>query len=198
MKTDSTLIEQIKIDLQMVLKKKRYQHTLGVVKSALHLAQCYGADKDQAELAALLHDYCKNMSVEQYQEYIQRYHISFDEIAKDNPELMHGRIARYIAFDQYGIREADVLNAIEFHTTGRKQMSLLEMIVALADYIEEGRDFPGVEEIRKLAQEDIRKALLKGIDGTLKQLIDSGSMIHRDTIEARNDLIRQIKIQAEV
>lgn len=198
MKTDSTLEQRIKQELRQHLNERRYRHTMGVVSSAEHLARKYGADENAARLAALMHDYCKNMSKEQYDEYIKRYRIDFDEIARGNRELMHGRVARYIAEREYAIDDPDILCAIEYHTTGRKGMSLLEKVIALADYIEEGRDFPGVEEIRILAATSLEEALIFALNGTIRYLMEKNLLIHPDTFEARNDLIREIKAQTEV
>lgn len=198
MRTDFTLEQRIEQGLRRYLNERRYLHTMGVVDSAVHLARKYGADEDAARLAALMHDYCKNMSKEQYDEYIKRYRIDFDEIARGNRELMHGRVARYIAEKEYEIHDPEILSAIEYHTTGRKGMSLLEKIIAVADYIEEGRDFPGVEEIRILAAKNLEEALIFAINGTIRHLMEKNLLIHLDTIEARNDLIREIKAQTEV
>lgn len=187
--------DEIRKKLGEILSPKRYQHTLGVVKAAKELAGRYGADIESAEIAALFHDYCKNMNLQEYEDYISRYGIVFDEISYGNRELMHGRIARYIAEKEYGVYDEDILNAVEYHTTGRKQMSLLEKVIALADYIEEGRGFPGAEEIRRIAKEDIDRALLFAMEGTLRHLIEKNQLIHIDTIEARNSLIRQIKTE---
>lgn len=198
MRTDFTLEQRIEQGLRRYLNERRYLHTMGVVDSAVHLARKYGADEDAARLAALMHDYCKNMTKEQYEEYVNRYRIDFDEIAMGNRELMHGRVARYIAEKEYEIHDPEILSAIEYHTTGRKGMSLLEKIIAVADYIEEGRDFPGVEEIRILAAKNLEEALIFAINGTIRHLMEKNLLIHPDTIEARNDLIREIKAQTEV
>lgn len=193
MKRDCIRQDEILIRLSELLSEKRYHHTLGVVEAAEKLAERYGADPESAKIAALLHDYCKDMKKEEYEFYIQKYSIPFDEIAEGNRELMHGRIARYIAEKEYQIQDQDILHSIEYHTTGRKQMSLLEKIVALADYIERGRNFPGADEIRQLAEKDLNKALLLAMDGTIAHLIEKKRLIHPDTIEARNCLILQIQ-----
>lgn len=194
MKTDSILERSIKEDLKKKLSEKRYRHTIGVVEAAIFLAEKYGVDEYSARLASLLHDYCKNMDRKEYRYYIDLYDIVFDDIAIESTELMHGKLARYIAKEEYGITDEDILNAIEYHTTGRKGMSILEKIVALADYIEEGRDFPGVEEIRDTANRvGLDEALLQALNGTLRHLIQQNHKIHPDTIEARNDLIGQIQ-----
>lgn len=198
MSKDSTLIQEIKENLKKNLKKKRYDHTFGVLDVAVHLAEKYSVDKEKVVLAALLHDYCKNMSREEWYYYIALYDIPMDGESWKYEELIHGNIARYIAQYQYHITDEDILNAIAYHTTGRKNMSTLEKVIALADYIEVNRDFPGVQQLRHLAEHDLEKALIKAMDGTIKYLIDQGVVIHKDTIEGRNFLIGQINLRSEV
>src|SRR5690606_24048615 len=104
-------------------------------------------------------------------------------------QLLHSHVGAYLASTEYGIMDEDILNAIRYHTSGRPHMSLLEKIVCLADYMEPGRQFPDVEQIRNLAEVDLNKALVLGLDSTIKHLISTGKLIYPLTIGARNHLI---------
>ena len=101
-----------------------------------------------------------------------------------------GECSAAIARAEYHMPE-DICDAIACHTTGKNHMTLLDKILYLADYIEETRDFPGVDKARELAQIDIDSALLYCYDQTLTELVARGKLIHSDTIAAYNDMIRQ-------
>lgn len=104
--------------------------------------------------------------------------------------MLHGKTAAAIAREEYGMPK-DICDAIACHTTGKHGMTLLDKILYLADYIEDTRDFPGVEKARELAQKSIDRALLYCYDQTLTELVERGKLIHSDTIAAYNDMIRQ-------
>ena len=102
--------------------------------------------------------------------------------------MLHGKTAAAIAREEYGMPE-EICDAIACHTTGRRGMTLLDKILYLADYIEDTRDFSGVEKARKLARQDIDRALLYCYDQTLTDLVERGKLIHSDTVAAYNDMI---------
>lgn len=120
---------------------KRWKHTLGVMESSVKLAQRYGADPERAETAAILHDVAKYWPVERMREIIEQNGLS-TELLKYDKQLWHAEVGAFAAEHDYGITDIEVLDAIRYHTSGRENMSLLEKIVCLADYIEPGRDFP--------------------------------------------------------
>lgn len=175
--------------LKTSMSGKRYQHTLGVAGTAKKLAEIHGADRDKAETAALLHDAARDFNHEYILQMCQKYNITADEVEKAVPNLLHAKIGAYMAGDIYGIKDSEVLDAIRFHTTGRKNMSILEKIIFIADMIEPGRDFPGVEDLRELAFKNLDKAVITGLDSTLRYVIERGLLIHTDSIEARNHLL---------
>lgn len=174
------------------LKPKRYNHVLGVIEVAKELSLKWNVNLTKAEKSALFHDFAKNMDYNEMLDYSSKNDIFFDEIELNSPELMHGRIAREIAKRKYYIYDEDILNSIEYHTTGRKGMSKLEKIIFLADYIEPNRNFKGVDELRNLAFKNLDNALVKAIDGTIGHLIENGEIIHPRTLEARNYLIEEL------
>ncbi|NLM04636.1 MAG: HD domain-containing protein [Clostridiales bacterium] len=190
---NNKLIREIKTFLKEKISHKRYEHTMGVVKSAVNLAQKYDANVEDAKIAALLHDYAKDFSREELFSYAKKYDIVIDDIMKIAHELLHGKIAALIAEEKFNIKNKDILNAIEYHTTGRVNMSKLEKIIYLSDFIEEGRDYPGVDDLRKIANIDLDRAILQAFDNTIVYVLSIGKLLHPNTLNARNQILLYIK-----
>jgi predicted HD superfamily hydrolase involved in NAD metabolism len=186
--------EQLAEAVKMQMPSRRWEHTLGVVSSAVELSRKYGADPAKADLAALLHDYCKYWPIEKQRQTYLEEGLPEDVLDYD-PQLLHGPLAAVIARKQFGIDDEEVLGAIRYHTSGRAGMTLLEKIVCLADYIEPGRDFPGVHNIREIAEHSLEKALIAGFDSTIRFLLEKGKKVYPDTIMARNSLIAELERQ---
>ncbi|QSF46348.1 bis(5'-nucleosyl)-tetraphosphatase (symmetrical) YqeK [Paenibacillus tianjinensis] len=168
---------------------KRWQHTLGVMETSVKLAKQYGADPVQAETAAILHDVAKYWPVERMKEIIEQNGLSADLLQYDK-QLWHAEVGAFVAQQEYGITDPEILGAIRYHTSGREGMSLLEKVVCLADYIEPGRDFPGVDEIRRLSKVSLEEALVAGFDSTISLLLQKRRIVFPLTMLARNDLVR--------
>ncbi|GAB6990715.1 bis(5'-nucleosyl)-tetraphosphatase (symmetrical) YqeK [Paenibacillus pini] len=171
---------------------QRWQHTVGVMGSSIKLAERYGADVQQAELAAILHDVAKYWPVKRMEAVIKDNNLSKDLLFYDKP-LWHAEVGAYVAEHDYGVTDTEVLDAIRYHTSGRIGMTLLDKVVCLADYIEPGRDYPGVDRIRSLAEISLEQGLIAGIDSTINLLISRGQIIYPLTVFARNDLIKQME-----
>ena len=182
--------KKMREDILSRLEGYRYTHTLGCEKAAMWLGEKYGEDPKKCSIAAVLHDITKRLSREEQLYLCDKYGIIPCDVEKIEWKMLHGRTAAAIARDVYKIPE-DVAHAIEYHTTGCENMTTLDKIVYLADFIEETRDFKGVEPARALAKKDIDKALLYCFDFSLSDLIERGKLIHKDTMQARNWLIRQ-------
>lgn len=166
---------------------KRYEHTLGVEYTAAALAMRYGANVQDAVLAGLLHDCAKCMSDDKLLKICEKQGIPVTETERQLPFLLHGKVGGFLAEERYGIRNHDVINAILYHTMGRKDMSLLEKIVFVADYIEPGRNrAPHLGELRELAFQDLDKALLQILEQTLSHLKSNGWTIDSRTVETWN------------
>ncbi|MBA2873554.1 bis(5'-nucleosyl)-tetraphosphatase (symmetrical) YqeK [Thermaerobacillus caldiproteolyticus] len=174
------------------LTEHRYQHTLGVMETAIQLAKRYGADVKKAELAAIFHDYAKFRPKEEMKRIILEQNMPND-LLYYNTELWHAPVGAYLVKTEAGIQDEEILNAIRYHTSGRANMTLLEKIVYVADYIEPGRIFPGVDEVRELAQQDLDKALIKALQNTIQFLLKKNQLIYPDTIHTYNSLIMTIK-----
>lgn len=166
------------------LSDARFTHVQGVVDTASELASRFGADVEQARVAAWLHDIAREWPIERLQQAAENVEIpsGFALI----PSLLHGPIAATLAVEWYGVSE-DVANAIRYHTTGRVGMSKLEKIICLADAIEPGRLYSGVNELRRAAHTNLNLALARSFDETLRYLLDQQLPIFALTVMARNE-----------
>jgi predicted HD superfamily hydrolase involved in NAD metabolism len=181
--------------VQKQMPEVRWRHTMGVTETSIQLAHKYGADEEKAELAAILHDCCKYWPIHNQAEALREQGARDDgleDVLSYDKELWHAPAGAYIAKRDYAVGDEEVLDAIRYHTTGRAGMTLLDKIVCLADYIEPGRDFPGVHNIRELAEHSLEKALIAGFDSTIRFLLEKGKRIYPLTIRARNSLIQEI------
>lgn len=183
--------EQLIEAVSSQMPARRWQHTLGVMQSAIELAQRYGADPQRAELAAIVHDVAKYWPVQRQAAVIAENGLNAELLNYDSP-LWHSEVGAYVAEYEYGIEDREVIDAIRYHTSGREDMTLLDKVVCLADYIEPGRDFPGVDRIREKALLSLEEGLIAGFDSTVKVLLERGQTIFPTTVLARNDLIRQL------
>lgn len=163
---------------------KRFEHTLGVEYTAAALAMRYGCDIKSARIAGLLHDCAKCLTDQKRLAICEKNAIPVLSVEKRNPFLLHAKVGAYLAEEKYGVRDMDILNAIRWHTTGRRDMSLLEKIVFIADYIEPGRkSAPNLDKVRKLAFMDIDGVLIQILGDTLRYLKDTGGEIDPMTEE---------------
>ncbi|MGZ4106631.1 MAG: bis(5'-nucleosyl)-tetraphosphatase (symmetrical) YqeK [Tumebacillaceae bacterium] len=177
---------QIKQMVEDVLSPRRFKHVCGVVETADLLAKRFGADPEKARIAAWAHDYAREWAVDRWYEVARERQI--DPAFMEVPELMHGPIVATMLPELFGVEDEDVANAVRYHTSGRAGMSLLEKVVCLADYLEPGREFPGVDALRAKAETDIDDALASAFDGTIRHLLDRHKPIFPLTVVARNDL----------
>lgn len=174
--------------LRKAVKKRqdarRFEHTMGVEFTAAALAMRYDESIYDARAAGILHDCAKCISDEKRLAICDKNGIVVTDIERRNPFLLHGKAGAYLAEKKYGVKDQNIFNAIQFHTTGREAMSTLEKIIFVADYIEPGRkQAPNLDGIRKLAFVDIDRALLEILKDTLKYLKDSGGDIDPVTEE---------------
>ncbi len=177
--------DDINKKLLAVLTPKRFKHTRGVAQEAVRLAKRYGADTEKAYIAGLLHDCAKCYTDKEKIALCEKYNVPLDDILFKQPDLVHSFLGAALAKAEYGIEDEDIINAIAYHTTGRKDMSLLEKIIYIADYIEPNREaFDGLEEIRKLAYEDIDKAVEFSLENTIGYNVNKKRIIHPLSMEA--------------
>lgn len=181
-------MKKVKKYLKKHLTKERYQHTLGVAYTAMSMAMRYNPDTSnddfvkKAEIAGMLHDCAKNMDNDKKIKICKEHSIPYSTFEENHPYLLHGKVGAYIAKDKFGVYDEDILKAITWHTTGRPNMSLLEKIIFIADYIEPSRKpIPELNVIRRLAFEDIDKAMEKILGNTLRFLEEKHNPIDNMT-----------------
>ncbi|MFA7662116.1 MAG: bis(5'-nucleosyl)-tetraphosphatase (symmetrical) YqeK, partial [Anaerovoracaceae bacterium] len=133
----------------------------------------------------------KGLDNETNNKYIDQYHLGLKY--KNQPQLSHGRIAAERVKREQGIVDEEVLDAIRYHTTGRKGMTLLEKIIYLSDAIEPTRNYPGVEKLRELAWINMDEAVIKAMDQTIYHVNKKGMELDMETVEARDDLRKKMK-----
>ncbi|MCF6460610.1 bis(5'-nucleosyl)-tetraphosphatase (symmetrical) YqeK [Clostridium sp. Cult3] len=167
----------------------RYRHSVGVMNTSIELAKRYGYPVEEAALAGFLHDCGKIQGEINLLKTADDFDIILDNVMRNNIQLIHGPLGEQIAIEEYHITNRNILDAIRYHTTGRENMTLLEKIVYMADIIEPGRSFDGVDKIRQLAYEDLDHGLLYALDRTIIFVVQRGLLVHLDTIKARNQLI---------
>lgn len=178
--------KDIQKDLKKKMKPSRYQHTMGVVKTAEHLAQIHGSDVPQASKAALLHDCAKHIGDEEKIAMCREYGVSVTDAEMANPSLLHAKCGVIVAEYSYGITDADILHAIKVHTTGVPDMGMLDKIIFISDYIEPNRDkAPHLKELRKLAEQDLDETVYRILKDTVDYLNQrSEQMMDPTTLEA--------------
>lgn len=182
-------VDEIKDYLKNNLKPSRYGHTLGVVNTAIKLAEVHGEDVKKAEIAALCHDVAKNMSYEDMKKIINEENIDLSVDEKNSKELWHSIVAPILGRRVFEIQDEEILSAMRWHTTGKENMTNLEKIIYLADLIEPSRKFEGLEEIRRASYEDLNLAMLKALTHTTIYLLEQGYAVDSNSVKARNYLV---------
>ena len=159
-------LKQAKELVRSRLSDKRYEHTINVKKMAVKLAKHYGADEEQAALAALLHDAAKEIGKDEMRAIMQA-HPEYAEGGEARPTpVWHGVCASILARTEWGVTDEAVLSAIACHTAGKPGMTQLDKILYLADMTSAERDWPGVEKLRKLELKDLDAAMLAALKQT--------------------------------
>lgn len=170
-------IEAITDDLCSILNPHRFKHVMGVARTAYILAKCHGCDQKKAYLAGLLHDCAKHLSDEELIEECEELSLEITPIERKlASSLLHSKVGAYIASDKYKVYDQDIRNAVFYHTTGRPEMSLLEQIIFVADFIEPGREMKAkipLDHIRALARIDLDQATVAILESTTDYLLST-------------------------
>ena len=162
-------ILKIQHTLKKELDENRYHHTLGVMYTSASMAMRYDVDVQKALYAGLLHDCAKCIPSDKKIRLCEKYGLPVSSVEKENPSLLHARLGAYLAHEKYGVKDEEIIYAIESHTTGRPGMSMLEKIVYIADYIEPGRNKAAdLPRVRKLAFEELDACMAEILCDTLK------------------------------
>ncbi len=175
------------------LTAKRFQHSLGVARTAQNLALKFGIDGKQAYLTGVLHDYAKNLTVEQLLAIAEGADLISHPLERSSPDLLHAPVGAYLLENEVGIIDAEILQAVRVHTLGSLNMSTLDKVIFLADMIEPSRDmYPGLSLLREVAGIDLDKAMLLGLESTIRYCLDRQVLLHPHTIEVRNAFLQNI------
>ena len=178
--------------IRAAMKPARFQHVLGVEQAALALADQYDCDPKKASLAALLHDYAKEVEDQVFLDLIAKYDLDRDLLNWDN-NIWHGVVGAYKIAEDFGLKDPEIFQAIQRHTVGASQMTLLDKVLYVADYIEPNRDFPGVEEARRLAECDLDQSVAYETAQTIAYLAKKRIPIHPQTLETYNGYVVWLK-----
>ena len=167
------------------VSEKRFKHILGVEQAALELARANDYELEKASVAALVHDYAKERSDSEFKALIVQTGLEQDLLNWNN-FIWHGVVGAEIIKKELKITDEEILNAVRRHTVGAKEMTMLDQIVYVADYIEPGRDFPGVDQARQLAAESLRAAVEFETKHTLLYLMNNDKTIYPAAILTYN------------
>lgn len=172
-------------EMEETLSAKRYIHTLSVAYTASCLAMAHGESMDDAMVAGLLHDCAKAMHGSELMAICEKSHLRMNAVERSNPTaLLHAKVGAYLAEHKYGISDNNILNAIRYHTTGRPDMSRLEKIIYIADYIEPGRkQLAGLEMIRRIAYQDLDWTMENILANTLAYLQTTDGQVDDMTVK---------------
>lgn len=175
-----------------LLPEKRLTHCLGVEKAARELAQRFGVDEEKAGLAGLLHDYAKRLSDQEFLDLIDQYQLDPD-LKNWGNNIWHGMVGIYKIQEDLNLQDPEILRAIEIHTVGASQMTDLDKVIYVADYIEHNRAFPGVDEARDIAKQSLNQAVAYETARTVEYLAHQGLPIYPQTIETYNAFMNNLK-----
>lgn len=183
-----TVIECEEI-IKPLLTRKRFHHSQCVSREAGVLARRFGADAEKAEIAGMLHDIMKDTDLEKQLKIMDRFGIIRNNIENQKPKLWHAISGAAYIEHELGIRDPEILSAVRWHTTGRRNMTLLDKVLFIADFISADRDYEGVEEMRILAETSLEKAMIEGIVYTADEQFAQQRLLGTDMIDAYNDAV---------
>ena len=188
-------LNQLRACSYSMMRAKRIPHVMGVEEEAVKLAQRWGADPELARRAGILHDCTKYYELPEQLDICEEYGVRLDALEQKAVKLLHSKTGACIARGVFGQPDA-VYDAIFWHTTGKADMTTLEKVLYIADYMEPNRDFDGVERLRHLAYTDLDKAMLLGVEMTIQEMQQRQVPIHKNTLQAR-DWLRQHGVTTE-
>jgi predicted HD superfamily hydrolase involved in NAD metabolism len=178
--------EQIKQLLRVRLSADKYKHSLGVADTARQLAQHYCIDENKAYLAGLVHDYAKNLPPETLKALAETHDLYTDPWEHVIPEILHAPAGAFLVEQDLGIHDADILQAVRYHSVGAEQMSRLDEIIFVADMIEPNREYEDLPRLRREAYADLTACMLTAVDYSLRHCLETGKLIHPRSISVHN------------
>ena len=188
---------QLEAEVKTHLTEKRFYHSQCVAAEAVQLAERYGANVEKARLAGILHDIMKDTPPEQQLKILTDSGIILSDTQQRNRKLWHALSGAAYIRDKLGITDCEIVSAVECHTSGKGNMTLLDKVLFVADYISADRDYPGVEEMRKLAESSLEEAMVEGIRFTVDELMGQNLPVAAESIDAYNDAIFTLQKEKE-
>ncbi|MDM8534141.1 bis(5'-nucleosyl)-tetraphosphatase (symmetrical) YqeK [Clostridiaceae bacterium HSG29] len=183
-------------DINMIIEelksndKFRYKHSIGVMETAMELAEIHGEDVEKIKIAGFLHDYAKMYSNKKLREYVKEYNLDLDPMLIYTKDLCHGPVGAELIKERFNVTDEIILNSIRYHTFADRNMSKFDMILYLADLIEPNRKiFSGYHKIKKLAYTDVEAAMVVALDKSIKYIIEKGEKLYIESVELRNRLL---------
>lgn len=174
------------------LSENRYRHSMRVASVAREMARAFGLDENKAGLAGIVHDYAKGVPGYELLALAREHNLLEDEVETRSPDLLHASVGAFLLYQEQGLADEEILDAVRNHTLGRVGMTDLEKVLFLADMIEPGRDYPGIERLRCLAWRDLNEGMIQAIELTLRYCMDQGRLIHPRTVLVRNNLLSSL------
>ena len=189
--------EQYEQEVQRHLTEKRFYHSQCVAQEAARLAQQYGADVEKARLAGILHDIMKDTPPEQQLKILQDSGILLTKTQRHNRKLWHALAGAAYLQQTLQVKDGDIVEAVRCHTSGKKDMSLLEKVLFVADYSSADREYPGVERMRQAAYRSLEEAIVEGVLFTVQELMGQRLPVAAESVEAYNDALLILEDRGE-
>ena len=186
MENDPDQIARIEAYLGENLSPARFRHVMGVREVALTLAKRHGIDPAQAELAALLHDCVKERPNDELLALARRHGLEVDEHEQQTLDLLHGKVAPFVAAERFGVNDDSVFDAIRCHSTGAVEMGPLGQVLFVADFCEPNRPYAAAADVRELAERNLEAAVLEVMQFKLRKTLLKKQPVHPDSFHAYN------------
>lgn len=175
-------------EIKKRLSQRRFYHSLNVAYEAMHLAKCYGADPEKAFTAGLLHDITKETDYQEQLKIITDNGIILTKTEQNSKKTWH-QLSGAIFIEKYlGVTDKEIISAVRCHTTAKANMTLLEKVLYVADYISADRNYPDVDVMREKAEKSLESAMLYGLRFTIIEMVQKGLPVHEDSLLAYNDI----------
>lgn len=184
-------LKQIELEIEKRLSPKRFNHSLNVCEKALELGKLYGLNEERVQKAALLHDIAKDIDLLRALDLALQLDVTITKEEEENPALIHSKLGAAITKKELGVNELDILHAIEFHTTGKPGMGMLETVIYVADYLDPEKELENHQLINRTAQQNINKAALLVCIEKLKFSMETFKHIHQRGLDFYNFLVEK-------
>ena len=177
------------------LSAYRFHHSMCVADKARELAKKYGVDEEKAYVAGILHDITKEMPDDEQIRLIEENGHSLTDFEKGNHRIFHQMSGEAYVKNELNISDKDILSGIRYHTTGRANMTLFEMIIYLADFTSADRNYPDVDIMREKTDKNLLEGMLYSLKYTICDVVSHERILHPDTLSCYNYVINELKLK---